>query len=312
MLENFSTVDRTDRVGPEVREAVLPASPETMPGATRVVNAMSVDVEDYYQVSAFAGHISPDQWDAIPGRVEQSTQRTLALFADHDVKATFFTLGWVAARYPSLVRTILAEGHELASHGMQHVRVHEQTPEVFRADIRESKRLLEDTGGCAVRGYRAASFSITERTQWAFDALAEEGYAYSSSVYPIRHDHYGIPGAPRFAYQPGADGLVEVPISTVSVFGQTLPCGGGGYFRLLPYGLSRWAMRRVNQRDRKPCIFYFHPWEIDAEQPRLEGLTFKTRFRHYTNLSRMERRLGMVLSEFEWDRMDHIFLPRVA
>lgn len=312
MLGNFSTVDRTDRVGPEAREAALPASPETTPGATRVVNAMSVDVEDYYQVSAFAGRISPDQWDAIPGRVEQSTQRTLALFADHDVKATFFTLGWVAERYPSLVRTILGEGHELASHGMQHVRVHEQTPEVFRADIRKSKRLLEDTGGCAVRGYRAASFSITERTQWAFDALAEEGYAYSSSVYPIRHDHYGIPGAPRFAYHPGADGLVEVPISTVSVFGQTLPCGGGGYFRLLPYGLSRWAMRRVNQRDRKPCIFYFHPWEIDAEQPRLEGLTFKTRFRHYTNLSRMERRLGVVLSEFKWDRMDHIFLPRVA
>jgi polysaccharide deacetylase family protein (PEP-CTERM system associated) len=241
--------------------------------------------------------------------VEESTQRILALFDEHRARATFFTLGCVAERYPGLVRAIVAEGHELASHGMRHVRVHEQTPAAFRADIGRSKRLLEDVGGCAIRGYRAASFSITEQTDWAFDALTEEGYAYSSSVYPIRHDHYGIRGAPRFAYRPGTEGVLEVPISTVAVFGQNLPCGGGGYFRLLPYRLSRWGMRRVNRHDRQPCIFYFHPWEIDVEQPRIEGLPFKTRFRHYTNLARMERRLRAALTEFAWDRMDHIFLP---
>lgn len=308
MLHNFSAGTRTANVANAVDDAELTEAAKSAADAARIVNAMSVDVEDYYQVSAFAKHVAPNQWDTFEGRVEQSTQRTLALFADHGVKATFFTLGWVAKRYPSLVRTIVAEGHELASHGMQHVRVHEQTPAVFRADIGESKRLLEDVGGCAVRGYRAASFSITEQTRWAFDVLAEEGYAYSSSVYPIRHDHYGIPGAPRFAYRPGTQDLVEVPVSTVAVFGQALPCGGGGYFRLLPYRLSRWAIRRVNRRDGRPCIFYFHPWEIDPEQPRMQGLTLRTRFRHYTNLSRMERRLAAVLKEFEWGRMDRIFL----
>jgi len=274
-----------------------------------MANAMSVDVEEYFQVSAFAGTVERQAWDHLDSRVEASIARILDLFAARDVHGTFFTLGWIAERHPAMIRRIAAAGHEIASHGFEHVRVHAQTPEAFRADVRRTKRILEDLAGAPVRGYRAASFSVTEATAWAFEALAEEGYAYSSSVYPIRHDHYGIPGAPRFAYRPlPANPFLEVPISTVRVLGHNLPCGGGGYFRLLPYGLSRWAMRRVNAGDGRPCIFYFHPWEIDPGQPRFAGTAAKTRFRHYTNLGRMERRLRALLTEFAWDRIDRIFL----
>ncbi|MFQ5773763.1 MAG: XrtA system polysaccharide deacetylase [Kiloniellaceae bacterium] len=279
----------------------------------RIANAMTVDVEDYFQVSAFADKVAHSEWDLYPNRVERNVEAVLQIFADHGVRATFFTLGWIAKRHPALVGRIVAGGHELASHGFQHVRVHEQTPEEFRGDIRQTKRVLEDISGSSVKGYRAASFSIGERTPWAFEILGEEGYAYSSSIYPIRHDLYGMPEAPRFAFQPaGAAGLLEIPISTISVFGRNFPCGGGGYFRLLPYKVSRWAMRRVNRHDRQPCIFYFHPWEIDPEQPRFQGISPKTRFRHYTNLRRMEERLHAVLSDFAWGRMDRIFLGEDA
>jgi polysaccharide deacetylase family protein (PEP-CTERM system associated) len=270
---------------------------------------MTVDVEDFYHVSAFADHIDRRNWHCYPSRVESNTDAVLRMFADHDVRATFFMLGWVAERCPHLVRRIVAAGHELASHGFAHTQIHKQTPDEFRTDVRRTKRLLEDIAGVSVKGFRAPSFSITADTMWAFDILAEEGYAYSSSIYPIRHDHYGLPDAPRFAFRPREEHeILEIPVTTITAFNRNLPCGGGGYFRLLPYNISRWAMRRVGRVDGQPCIFYFHPWEIDPGQPRQRGLPLKTRFRHYTSLRRMEGRLRAVLADFEWDRVDRVFL----
>ena len=271
-------------------------------------NAMTCDVEDYFQVQAFAGHIARDSWDRHASRVERNTDRVLELFASHGVRATFFTLGWVAERHKGLIRRIVEGGHELASHGLEHRPVFSQTPDEFRADVRRTKHLLEDIGGVPVAGYRAASFSITRNTFWAFDVLADEGYRYSSSIYPVRHDLYGIPDAPRFAFRPTARPLVEVPMSTLAIFGRNLPCSGGGYFRLLPYSVSRWAFRQVNRRDNQPAIFYFHPWEIDPDQPRQHQAPLKSRFRHYLNLDRMEARLSRLLRDFAWDRMDRIYL----
>lgn len=279
----------------------------------RIVNAMSVDVEDYYQVQAFANTIDRATWDTWESRVEANTDRTLAIFDDAGIKASFYTLGCVAERHPALIRRIVEAGHELASHGYEHIRVHEQSPEAFRQDIRRTKGILEDTGGTEVRGYRAATFSIGPTSLWAFDILRDEGYRYSSSVNPIQHDFYGMPGAPRFAFRPcKLDNFDEYPITTLRMFGRNVPCGGGGYFRLLPYALSRWSRRRVNEGDGQPCIFYFHPWEIDAGQPRIPNTSFKTRFRHYTNLGRMESRLRQLLSDFSWDRLDRVFLDRNA
>lgn len=274
-----------------------------------ITNAMSVDVEDYLHVSAFETHIRRQDWAELPCRVERNTERVLKLFADHNIKATFFMLGWVAERYPQLVRRIVADGHELASHGYSHVRVTQQTRAQFREDVMRTKALLEDISGQVIQGYRAASYSIGTKNFWALSELQEAGYRYSSSIYPIRHDLYGMPAAPRFPFYPhDENGLLEIPVTTVELFKQKLPCGGGGYFRLLPYGWSRWAMRRVNRRDRRPCVFYFHPWEIDPGQPRQQGIGLKTRIRHYTNLARMEARLAKLLREFHWDRMDRVFL----
>ncbi len=277
-----------------------------------MVNAMTVDVEDYFQVSAFEGLIDRADWGRLPCRVEQNTDRILELFDGHDVRATFFMLGWVAERYPGLVRRIVDAGHELASHGYSHVRVTRQQPDEFSADVSSTRKLLEDTAGCEVRGYRAASYSIVRETLWAHDILQEAGYRYSSSVYPIHHDLYGIPDAPRFPYRHREDGLLEIPVTTVVLFRRNLPCGGGGYFRLLPYAVSRWAMQRVNSRDGMPCVFYFHPWEIDPDQPRQAGAGAKTRFRHYLNLGRMRSRLDSLLADFSWDRMDNVFLPQAG
>lgn len=275
------------------------------------VNALTVDVEDYFQVSAMAPHIARDSWDAQPCRVEHNVQRLLALFAQHRAHATFFTLGWIAERYPQLVRDILAGGHELASHGYGHLRASDQSPPDFKQDIQRAKALLEDIGGQPVRGYRAPSFSIGHSNLWAFDVLLEAGYQYSSSVYPVQHDHYGMPDAPRFPYQ-SRPGLIEIPITTTRVMGRNLPAGGGGYFRLAPYKLSRWALRRVNDIDRRPAIFYMHPWEIDPGQPRVAGADLKTRFRHYVNLARTESRLGHLLRDFKWGRVDEVFDLRAA
>jgi len=278
----------------------------------RITNALTVDVEDYFQVSAFETHIRREDWDAMPCRVERNMDRILEIFAEAGVKATFFTLGWVAERYPQVVQRIVAGGHELASHGYEHVRVVNQDPKRFRADVARTKGLLEDLSGVEVKGYRAASYSIGSANLWALEVLHEEGYRYSSSIYPIRHDLYGMPEAPRFAFRPHPDGILEIPVTTVEIGGRKLPCGGGGYFRLLPYRVSRWAMRRVNRKDRQACLFYFHPWEIDPDQPRQAGISVKTRVRHYLNLGRTEARLRRLLGDFRWDRMDRVFLDRAA
>jgi polysaccharide deacetylase family protein (PEP-CTERM system associated) len=271
---------------------------------------MTVDVEDYFQVSAFERAIPRTNWDTLPCRVERNVDRILDLFSQNGASATFFMLGWVAERYPAMVRRIVAAGHELASHGYEHVRVTQQQPDQFRADVLRTKALLEDIGGTPVVGYRAASYSIGAGNLWALDVLAQTGHVYSSSIYPIKHDLYGMPEAPRFSFRPaGTEGILEIPVTTVEVAGRKLPCGGGGYFRLLPYAVSRWAMQRVNAIDRQPCIFYFHPWEIDPAQPRQNQAPLKSRFRHYLNLERMETRLRRLLREFQWDRMDRIFLP---
>jgi len=270
------------------------------------MNALTCDVEDYFQVSAMAPHIERGTWDQQPCRVERNVERLLELFSARGAKATFFTLGWVAERYPQLVRDIVAAGHELASHGYGHLRASEQSQEQFREDIGSAKKLLEDIGGRPVIGYRAPSFSIGYSNPWAFDVLLDAGYRYSSSVYPVQHDHYGMPDAPRFPYQ-SRPGLVEIPITTTRLFGRNLPAGGGGYFRLAPYALSRWALRRVNRVDERPAIFYFHPWEIDPGQPRVPGTSLKTRFRHYVNLDKTEARLDRLLSDFQWGRVDEVF-----
>jgi len=267
---------------------------------------MTVDVEDYFQVQAFATAIDRSCWDSFPARVETNTQRILDQFAAAGVSGTFFTLGWVAERFPALVRRIVAEGHELASHGHGHAPLYTLDAASFRADLRRAKALLEDAGGVAVRGYRAPSFSIDKRNLWAFDSLRDAGYVYSSSVYPVHHDHYGMPDAPRFPYS-ATTGLIEIPISTVKAWKRNIPIGGGGYFRLLPYAASRYAIERFNRDEGRPAIFYMHPWEIDPEQPRVAGVGAKSRFRHYVSLHRTEARLARLLADFRWDRVDRVF-----
>lgn len=283
-------------------------SPSQEENRPSIRNAMTVDVEDFFQVQAFASTIDRASWEEWPSRVAGNTDRLLALFAEHQIKGTFFTLGWIAERHPELIRRIVEQGHELASHGYAHVPVREQTPGEFRADVRQTKRLLEDTAGVEIRGYRAATFSITQDTLWALSVLAEEGYEYSSSIYPVVHDLYGIPRAPRFAFNPGNGRFLEIPMTTLRLFGRNVPWSGGGFFRLLPYAISRWGMRRVNMREGQACVFYFHPWEIDAAQPRVGRLPVRSRFRHYLNLSRMERRIHRLVTDFAWGRMDQVFL----
>lgn len=274
-------------------------------------NAMTCDVEDYFQVSAFAPHISRDSWPSLSCRVEANIDRILALMDEEQVKGTFFTLGWIAERYPAMVKRIVDNGHELASHGYAHLRASDQSAEEFLDDITRSKALLEDIGGQKVLGYRAPSFSIGSRNLWALDSLLQAGYRYSSSIYPIAHDHYGMPDASRFAFYPnGKDGLLEVPITTVRLMQKNLPAGGGGYFRLFPYAVSRWFLQRVNNDDKQPGIFYFHPWELDPGQPRQQNIGMKTRFRHYVNLGRMEGRIKALTRDFRWGRMDEIFLVK--
>jgi polysaccharide deacetylase family protein (PEP-CTERM system associated) len=280
---------------------------DAVPAQAAISNAMTVDVEDYFQVQALAAVVDREDWSSRPQRVERNTNRILDLFSECGVKATFFTLGWIAERHPRLVRRIVAEGHELASHGWAHFRADQHSPEQFRADVKRTKATLETIGGIAVNGYRAASFSIGSGNQWAFAILEEEGYAYSSSVYPVRHDLYGMPEAPRFPYHPIAGhAFREFPITSVLRLGRNWPCGGGGWFRLLPYAISAAAIRAVHADDHRACIFYFHPWEIDPAQPRQPGLSLRSRFRHYTNLGRMEGKLRRLLGDFAWDRMDRV------
>lgn len=275
-----------------------------------ITNALTVDVEDYFQVSAFAPHIDRHDWEQRECRVERNVARILALFDARGIKATFFTLGWIAERYPGVVRDIVAGGHELASHGYGHQRISDLQPDEFFADITHAKQLLEDIAGVEVKGYRAPSFSIgAHNRDWAFECLDRAGYRYSSSVYPVKHDHYGMPDAPRFVYLAHA-ALIEVPPTTIRAFAKNWPASGGGYFRLMPYALSRRLIQRVNHHDGEAAVFYFHPWEIDADQPRVAGISAKTRFRHYVNIHRMEHRLMRLLTDFRWGRMDHVFLDR--
>jgi polysaccharide deacetylase family protein (PEP-CTERM system associated) len=271
-------------------------------------NALTVDVEEYFQVAAFERQIRREDWGNYPSRVAYNTGKVLDLFAAKGVQATFFCLGWVAERHPDLVRRIVADGHELASHGYDHTRVIAMDPARFREDVMRTKRILEDLGGVLVRGYRAPSYSIGAGNLWALDVLQEAGHVYSSSIYPIRHDLYGMPEAPRFAFRLRERAILEIPITTVDWAGNKLPAGGGGYFRLLPYPAFRWGLRRVNGRDRQPGIFYFHPWEVDADQPRVAGAPLKSRFRHYVNLGgTMEARLARLLDDFQWGRIDAVF-----
>ena len=273
-----------------------------------IVNAMTVDVEDYFQVSAFETRIPRADWPRWPQRVEGNTARVLDLFGSHGIHATFFVLGWVAQRFPALVRRIGQSGHEIASHGVAHERLTQLNRGQFRESITHSKHLLEDLTGKEVRGYRAPSYSVGPATLWAHEELQRAGYRYSSSIVPIRHDLYGMPAAPRFAFLTQPTGLLEVPVTTVRLLGRNWPCGGGGYFRLLPYALFKRGLRRVNRRERRAGVFYFHPWEIDPQQPRVPGVTFKNRVRHYLNLARTEMRLQRLLCDFRFDRMDRVFL----
>lgn len=273
-----------------------------------ITNALTIDVEDYFQVSAFAPYIRREDWDQRECRVERNVDRILGLLDQHRTKATFFTLGWVAERYPDMVRRIVREGHELASHGYGHQRASDLTQAEFLDDVQRAKGILEDIGGQAVLGYRAPSFSIGSGNLWALDTLVTAGYRYSSSIYPVKHDHYGMPDAPRFAHEV-RPGLMEVPPTTLRLFDRNLPSSGGGFFRLLPYSVSRWMLQQVNRRDARSAIFYFHPWEIDADQPRVAGADAKARFRHYVNIDRNERKLARLLQDFHWGRMDAIFLP---
>jgi len=277
------------------------------------INGLSVDVEDWFQVGAFEKVIDRDDWNGMKTRVERNCDEILQLFSDAGVKGTFFTLGWVAERHPALMRRIAAQGHEIASHGWDHERVFRLGREAFAADIARARKVIEDTSGAAVTGYRAPSFSIDARTPWAFDVLAEQGYAYSSSVAPIAHDHYGWREAPRFAFKPiaGSD-FVEIPVTTAQFAGRRLAAGGGGFFRVLPYGFSRWAIRQVNREDERPAVFYFHPWEIDPEQPRVANASMRSRLRHYTNLGVMAGKLARLIGEFRWGRMDELAVREAA
>ncbi|WP_454797314.1 XrtA system polysaccharide deacetylase [Novosphingobium lindaniclasticum] len=273
---------------------------------TRPVNGLSVDVEDWFQVGAFETVIDRADWPAIRTRVERNCDEILALFDAAGVKGTFFTLGWVAVRHPALLRRIAEAGHELASHGWDHERVFRMNAQTFGRDLDMSRNAIEDAAGVKVTGYRAPSFSIDARTPWAFEVLAGRGYAYSSSVAPIAHDHYGWREAPRFAFHPlaGSD-FVEIPVTTATFAGRRLAAGGGGFFRVLPYGFSRWAIRQVNAQGR-PAVFYFHPWEIDPGQPRVGNAPLRSRLRHYTNLGAMAGKLRHLIEDFRWGRMDEL------
>jgi len=277
-------------------------------------NALTVDVEDYYQVSAFESRVSFDQWPRYESRVASNTARILEILDQHHVKATFFVLGWTAERDPQVVRAIHAAGHEVASHGYRHQLIYHMSRQAFQDDVARAKAILEDITGAPVLGYRAPSYSIVKETLWALDVLADLGFQYDSSIFPIHHDRYGMPNAPRFPYvHPLSEGrsIVEVPLSTARLFGKNLPVAGGGYFRIFPYFYTRWGLRQINDREKQPAVFYLHPWEIDPQQPRLHG-SLLSRFRHYTGLTKTEPRLQRLLRDFAFGPLGSLIAPPVS
>jgi polysaccharide deacetylase family protein (PEP-CTERM system associated) len=274
---------------------------------SEIVNAFSIDVEDWFQVAAFSRYIDRKDWDSLECRVERNVDVLLETLDKHDVKATFFTLGWIAERYPAMVGRIVAGGHELASHGYGHHMIGELGPQLFREDVVKAKAILESLAGYEVIGYRAPSFSVGRDTLWALDILAETGHSYSSSIYPIKHDLYGMPEAPRFAHQ--RSGLLEIPATSIRLGERNYPASGGGYFRLLPYPVSRWSVQRVNRADRQAAVFYCHPWEIDPGQPRMNQASNKSRFRHYVNQTRMLGKIDRLLGDFRWGTVAQVILP---
>ena len=273
-----------------------------------ITNAISIDVEDYFQVSAFEHTIDRKDWDQLEHRVSANVTQIIQLLKSADVKATFFVLGWVAERYPEIVKSIIEHGHELASHGYGHQRVSDLSRVEFKQDLIYAKEILENLSGVEIKGYRAPSYSIGKDNIWALEVLAETGHQYSSSIYPIQHDHYGYPDAPRFAFKDTNTGLIEIPISTMKFMNRLFPAGGGGFFRFYPYQITRKIIQRVNKLDNQPTIFYFHPWEIDPGQPRQDNAPLKSRFRHYLNLHKTEDRLTSLLQDFTWGRVDEVFI----
>ena len=264
------------------------------------VNYLTIDVEDYFQVAAFEKVIQPATWENYPSRVEQNTTRILDLLNTYGVKGTFFIVGWTAERFPGLVKEIVTRGHEIGCHSYQHQKIYNQTPEEFRRDTQKAKDILEQASGRPVVGYRAPTYSITKKSLWAFDILQELGFKWDSSIFPIRHDNYGIPDAPRFAYKMPNHNLIEYPISTALLWGRKIPVAGGGYFRILPYWFTRMALKKINQQEKEPFIFYLHPWEVDLGQPKVSHAGWKSRFRHYHNLGKTEERLHCLLKEFRF------------
>ncbi len=277
---------------------------------SEIVNAFSIDVEDWFQVAAFAPYIDRKDWDSLECRVERNVDVLLETLDKRQVKATFFTLGWIAERYPAMVGRIVAGGHELASHGYGHHMIGELGPQLFREDVVKAKAILESLAGCEVIGYRAPSFSVGRDTLWALDILAETGHSYSSSIYPIKHDLYGMPEAPRFAHQ--RSGLLEIPATSIRLGERNYPASGGGYFRLLPYPVSRWSVQRVNRADRQAAVFYCHPWEIDPGQPRMNQASSKSRFRHYVNQTRMLGKIDRLLRDFRWGTVAQVIAEPLA
>jgi polysaccharide deacetylase family protein (PEP-CTERM system associated) len=288
----------------------FPVGPPKAKNPARIKNAFTVDVEDYFHVRAFSDVIDRSDWESFPVRVEKNTNYLLDLLDKNDTRATFFILGWVAERFPTLVKRIAEGGHEVASHGYEHEIVSAQSPQEFEDDIRKSKDLLENLTGKPILGYRAPTFSIGTKTWWAYEILEKAGYRYSSSIYPIAHDLYGMPGAKRSPFRPIQSSFLEIPLTTVRFLGRNFPASGGGYFRLLPYRASAWALRRVNKLDAMPGIFYCHPWEIDAGQPRVQGANLKARTRHYLNIKKMPSRILSLLKEFSWGTLEEVFLSK--
>lgn len=279
--------------------------------AVKPVSALTVDVEDYFHVAAFEKNINPKNWHTMPVRVENNTHRLLDLFDEHDAKATFFLLGWVAERFPGLVKEIYQRGHEVASHGFNHTKATQQSRQEFAQDVRATKALLEDLCGAEVFGYRAPSFSIDKTNEWAFAELKNAGYLYSSSTYPVKHDLYGTPDWPQQPYM-RSEGIWECPMPILNLAGKQLPIAGGGYFRLLPYWLSKRLINRYLDSTPSPYMFYFHPWEIDPEQPRIKDASVKSKFRHYVNLGRMEAKLGYLLQDYNWQSLYQVYAKSLA